>query len=77
MFPLYVNGMPQAVKCDLFLYADDTHLTFQNENVKEIEDQLNLNFSSICGWFLDIKLSIHLGDDKTKSILFGIKLNIK
>ena len=69
--------MPQAVKCDLFLYADDTCLTFQHENVKEIEDQLNLNFSRLCDWFIDNKLSIHLGKDKTKSILCGTKLNIK
>ena len=77
LFLLYVNDMPQAVKCDLFLYADDTCLTFQHENVKEIEDQLNLNFSRLCDWFIDNKLSIHLGEDKTKSILFGTKLNIK
>ena len=69
--------MPQAVKCDLFLYVDDTYLTFQHENVKEIEDQLNLNFSSLCDWFIDNKLSIHLGEDKNKSILFGTKFNIK
>ena len=48
LFLLYVNDMSQAVKCDFFLYADDTCLTFQHENVKEIEDQLNLNFSSLC-----------------------------
>ena len=55
----------------------DACLTFQHENVKEIEDQLNLNFSRLCDWFIDNKLSIHLGEDKTKSILFGTKLNIK
>ena len=60
-----------AVKCDLFLYADDTCLTCQHENMKEIEDQLNLNFSSLCDWFINNKLSIYLGEDKTKSILFG------
>ena len=69
--------MPQAVKCDLFLYADDTCLTFQHENVKEIEDQLKLNFSSICDWFIDKKLSTHRGEDKTRSILFGTNFNIK
>ena len=69
--------MPQAAKCDLFLYADDTCLTFQNENVKEIEDQLNLNFTRPCDRFIDNKLSIHLDEDKTKSIPFGAKLNIK
>ena len=76
LFLLYVNDMPQTVKCDLFLYADDTCLTFQHENVKEIEDQLNLNFSSLCNWFIENKASIHLSEDKTKSILFGTKLNI-
>ena len=69
--------MHQAVKCDLFPYADDTCLTFQHENVKEIEDQLNLNFSSLCDWFIDNKLSIHLGKDKTRSNFFGTKFNIK
>ena len=47
LFLLYVNDMPQAVKCDLYLYADDTCLKFQHEKVKEIEDQLNCNFSSL------------------------------
>ena len=69
--------MPQTVKCDLLLYADDTCLTFQHENVEETEDQLNLNFCSFCDWFIDNKLSIHLVDDKTKFILSGTKLSIK
>ena len=72
-----MNDLPQAVKCDLFLYVDDTYLTFQHENVKEIEDQLNLIFSSLCDWFIDNKLSIHLGEDTNNSILFGTKFNIK
>ena len=38
LFLLYVNDIIQAAKCDLFLYVDDTCLTFQHENVKEIED---------------------------------------
>ena len=45
--------------------------------MKEIKDQLNLNFSSLCDWFINNKLSIHLGKDKAKSIPFGTKLNIK
>ena len=61
----------------LFLYADDTCLTFQHENIKEIEDQWNLNFSSLGDWLIGNKLSIRLNKDKTKSILFGTKFNIK
>ena len=63
--------MPQAVHCDLFLYADDSCLVFQHKDVKEIERQLTINFSNICDWFIDNKLSIHFGEDKTKSILFS------
>ena len=45
--------------------------------MKEIEDHLNLNFPSLCDWFIDSKLSIHLGKDESESILCGTKLNNK
>ena len=31
----------------------------------------------LCDWFVDNKLSMHFGEDKTKSILFGNKHEIK
>ena len=40
LFLLYVNDMSQAVHSDLFLYADDSGLTFQHKNVHTIEYQL-------------------------------------
>ena len=69
--------MPKSVECDLFLYADDSCLVFQHKNVKEIEKQLNEDFSNLCDWFVENKLSIHFRDDKTKSILFASKLKLK
>ena len=65
--------MPQAVDCNLLLYADDSCLVYRDNNINEIEKQLNTNFNSLCDWFVDNKLSIHFGEDKTKSILFGKK----
>ena len=47
-FLVCVNDMQMAVKCDLFLYADDTCLVFQSKNVKDIEEQLNEDFANIC-----------------------------
>ena len=67
----------KAVKCYLFLYADNTCLVCQHKDINEIEKQLNKDFESICDWFVDNKLSIHFGDDKTKSILFATKFKIK
>ena len=69
--------MPMAVKCNLFLHADDACLIFQSMNVKDIELQLNEDFAHICDWFVDNKLSVHFGEDKTKSILFASKSKIK
>ena len=69
--------MPQDVDCKLLLYGDDTCLIFQHKDITEIESTLNINFSMLCDWFVDNKLSIHFGEDKTKSILFGSKHKIK
>ena len=40
---------------------------------KIIGNQLNKDFKSLCEWFIDNKLSIHFGEEKTKSILFETK----
>ena len=77
LFLLYINDMPQAVDCELLLYADDTCLIFQHNDITEIETALNKNFSMLCDWFVDNKLSIHFGKDKTKSILFDSKHKTK
>ena len=70
-------GKFQAVKTDLVLYADDTCLMYTGKDIKTIEEQLNTDFSSLCDWFIDNKLSVHFGEEKTKSILFGTKRQLK
>ena len=72
LFLLYVNDLPQSLSdAGYYLYADDTCIFYQHEDVKKIENVLNKEFSSLCQWFIDNKLPIHLGEDKTKSILFS------
>ena len=70
LFLLYAK---QAIDCDLFLYADDSCLVYQHKDVNETERNLNKNFSNVCDWFVDNKLSIHFGEDKAKCIQFGTK----
>ena len=65
LFLIYINDMSQAVKCNLFLYTDDTFFLCQHKDINEIEKQLNKEFESICDWFVDNKPSIHFGNDKT------------
>ena len=77
LFLLYVNDMSQSVSCEILLYADDTCLLYQHKDVKIIEKVLNNEFSNLCDWFVDNRLSIHFGEDKTKSILFASKGRVK
>ena len=69
--------MKQAVSSDQLLYAGDSCFVFQHNNFAEIEKHLNNDFSNLCEWFIDNKLSIHFGEDKTKSILFGSKCKLR
>ena len=77
LFLIYVNDMSQAVKCHFFLYADHSCLVCHHKHINPIEKQLNVDFSNICDWFVDNKLSIPFGEDKTKSILFASKFKKK
>ena len=43
----------------------------------ELEKQLLRDISSLCDWFVDIKLSVHFGQDKAKSVLFGTKHKLR
>ena len=61
LFLLYINDLPQAVVSDSLLYADDTCIVFQHKSKIEIEKQLIRDFSSVCDWFVDNKLSMHFG----------------
>ena len=39
--------MSQAVKCNLFLYADYKYLVCQHKDINELEKQLDKDFESI------------------------------
>ena len=69
--------MGQAVDSNLLICADDSYPMFQHKDIEEIEKVLNNDFENICDWFVDNKLSIHFGEDKTQSILFASQRKIK
>ena len=77
LFLIHVNDMSRVVECNLYLYEDDSCLLSQHESVIKIKKLLTKDFSDICDWFVNSKLSIRFGEDKTKSILFSSKRNLK
>ena len=48
----------------------------QHKDVTEIENVLNKEFENACDRFVDNKLPIHSGEDKTKCILFSRDRNL-
>ena len=77
MFLIYVNAVSKPIKSNLLVYADDSCLVFQGNDVIEIEKQLNRDFTKICEWSVNNRLSIHFGEDKTKSIPIASERKIK
>ena len=51
-------------------------VSWQDKDVENIEKVLNKEFSSLCEWFVDSKLWIHVGYDKAKTITFSQKKSL-
>ena len=58
LFLTNVNGMLQAVKCNFFLYANDSCIACQHKDINETEIKLNEDCSNICDWFVDNKYTL-------------------
>ena len=73
-FVISVASYRYSVDCRLWsiFYAEDTYLLFLHKGLEQLKEALNINFSNICDWFVDNKLSIDFEEEKTKSILFSI-----
>ena len=61
LFLIYVNDMEAAVSCQLIVYADDAALLVSGRDICLIEERLGNELSSLNGWLVDNRLSIHLG----------------
>ena len=78
LFLVNVNDLPQTYSdVGSYLYADATCIFYQHEDVKKNKNNLSKEFSSLCQWFIDNKLSIRFREDKTKSILFSKARGLK
>lgn len=56
------NNIPQLLL--------NTSVLCHDNGVKEVKATLNMEFTSLCNWFVENKLSVHFGEDKAKCIIF-------
>ena len=48
-----------------------------DKNVTEIEKELLRDFSSLCDWFVDSKLSVHFSQDKKNQFYLVLNTNFE
>ena len=67
-------NIPQGLSdSHTYLYADNTSIYYQHKKFTKIKNVLNKEFANACEWFLDTKLWIHFGKDKTKYFLNSVR----
>ena len=69
--------MSEAAQSVLYLNADDSCLMCQHKDINYINRQLNEDFSNLCDWFVNNKLSINLGEDKLKALFLPVNRILK
>ena len=77
LFIIYINDLPDMIKCFINLFADDTMIAVSGKNKTEIETLGNTIMAEITEWFNHNKLT--LNPTKTRIINFNTKqeINIK
>ena len=75
LFLLYINDLPKATNLFIKLYADDTFLSAQNENVKLLESEINQELEKVYNWMCSNRLTLNIS--KSKSMIITKKRNVE
>ena len=69
LFLLYINDLPNCSTLIALLFADDTALYAEDDNIERLILTVNTQFQKICNYFRLNKLSLH--PTKTKYLIFS------
>ena len=68
LFLLYINDLPSASKLKCVIFADDTNLLIEGNDLEKMIDSLNKELKEISDFFKANQLK--LNPKKTKSVIF-------
>jgi len=69
LFLLYINDLPQCNTLLTLLFADDTALVAEDNDIQRLITTVNTEFQKVCQFFRENKLSLH--PDKTKYLIIS------
>ena len=76
LFLLYINDLPNCLSdSQPRMFADDTHLTYADNDICSIEASLNQDLSNINRWLIANKLPLKM--TKTEFMLIGSRQKFK
>ena len=64
LFLIFINDLPEATQFFIKLYADDTFLCAQNDNLFLLEEQVNLELDKVYKWLASNKLTLNIKKSK-------------
>jgi hypothetical protein len=73
LFLLYINDMPDCSSMDFNLFADDTALSLEDDDLDNLMLRANHEFHKVCTYFRIHKLSLHT--DKNKYMIVSNAYN--
>ena len=69
LFLIYINDIQEcSEKLQFFLFADDTNILYADNNLKSLEDIVNLELRKLCDWLTANKLVLNI--KKTNFVIF-------
>ena len=69
LFLIYINDLPNISKIlDIYLFADDTNIYFEDESLKNLEKKVNKELDNLYLWLSVNRLSLNI--DKTNFVIF-------
>ena len=74
LFLLFINDLPNATKLFVKLYADDTFLCAQNDDIKLLVKEVNLELTNVFKWLCSNKLTLNFS--KTKYMVLTKKRDV-
>ena len=72
LFLIYINDIQESSeKRQFFLFADDTNTLYADNNLKSLEDIVNLELRKLCDWLTANKLTLNIKKKKkTNFVIF-------
>ena len=69
LFLIYINDLPNiSDKLNFFLFADDTNIYYESDNLLELEKTVNKELKKLCLWLNVNRLALNVG--KTNFVIF-------